>query len=329
MHRLFSYMAIVTLLLASIVAESAFAKPEMPTVRIQDYPGMVSVLPRVMVEKGYCEDHGIHCKLVTLKSAPLGIQTLAAGDIEVAASSVNVAISAGIKKMGVKAVGSGNDSNPFMLIFGKTLKDKASLGYPAVIQALKGKTVGVTARGAAPEFQLRSMLYSAGVSPDDVTFVAVGAPSTAYPALVSGRVDAVMSFVPFGAICDVLHTCSVALKPIAGQAPEVFTNPPAGLYLMRRSYTEKHPEIEKAFKLALGDAARFGTDPNNFEEMYNIQKKYFGIKLPHANKILRIALKYWLPTMSGTVDKKRLQAVANQMYKTKQVTTKFDVNELF
>ena len=63
--------------------------------------------------------------------------------------------------------------------------------------------------------------------------------------------------------------------------------------------------------------------------MYKIQKKYFGIKLPHADEILRIALKYWLPTMSGTVDKKRLLAVADQMYKTKQVTTKFDVNELF
>ncbi|GID32542.1 ABC transporter substrate-binding protein [Paractinoplanes brasiliensis] len=67
--------------------------------------------------------------------------------------------------------------------------------YPGVLTQLRGKTVGVPARGAAQELVLRSLLTDAGLNPDtDVTWVAIGAGPAAVTAFTSGQVDAAMSY---------------------------------------------------------------------------------------------------------------------------------------
>ncbi|MEL4419716.1 hypothetical protein, partial [Shewanella algae] len=55
--------------------------------------------------------------------------------------------------------------------------------------------------------------------PEDFTFVAVGAPNTAYGALVSKQVDANMSFEPSGAMCEVLKTCRVLYRAALSEKP--------------------------------------------------------------------------------------------------------------
>jgi NitT/TauT family transport system substrate-binding protein len=67
--------------------------------------------------------------------------------------------------------------------------------YPEVLTQLRGKAVGVAARGASQELVLRSLLTNAGLDPDtDVRWVAIGAGAAAASAFTSGQVDAAMSY---------------------------------------------------------------------------------------------------------------------------------------
>lgn len=62
--------------------------------RIQDYPGLGNFLARVANANGLCEKHGLKCESHTIPQAPLGLQSLLAGDIEVAHAPPEVLVQA-------------------------------------------------------------------------------------------------------------------------------------------------------------------------------------------------------------------------------------------
>ncbi|SNY24237.1 ABC transporter substrate-binding protein [Paractinoplanes atraurantiacus] len=67
--------------------------------------------------------------------------------------------------------------------------------FPGVLTQLRGRTVGVPARGAAQELVLRSLLVDAGLDPDtDVTWVAIGGGAAAASLFASRKVDVAMSY---------------------------------------------------------------------------------------------------------------------------------------
>jgi NitT/TauT family transport system substrate-binding protein len=83
-----------TALAFAALAWGATVWAQMETLRIQDYPGLGNILVRVAAANGYCEKHGIKCELKSIPAAPLGIQTLLAGDIDVAYGPAEVVIQA-------------------------------------------------------------------------------------------------------------------------------------------------------------------------------------------------------------------------------------------
>lgn len=331
MIRLLSRWAIagVFTLSACIVAQAQ--TPATPIIRIQDYPGIVGTLARVAIEKGYCAKNGIQCAVTTIPAAPLGVQTLMAGGIEVALAPSEVAIQSVAKGSDLKMVAGMFDANPFMLIVGPTLLASAGKGYPAIMQDLKGKKIGVTSRGAGPEFQIKSMLLQAGMKEDDVTFVAVGAPNTGYPALINKQVDAVMSFVPFDGFCDVLKTCRIAVLPAKGEGPKVLTdlNGAGGVYVMRRDYTVKNPAAVEGFVKALQEAERFTADAANAAEVLQITLKYYRIDMPKGDEILKSSLERFRPNMIVAVKKQAVQAAADYLLQTGQLDKRMDAARLF
>lgn len=320
-------------LLTALLAGATAASAQTPTtpLRIQDYPGIIGTLVRVAIEKGYCTRHGVQCTLQTIPAAPLGVQTMLAGGIDVALVPSEVAVQAAARGSDIKIVSGLFDVSPFMLFFGPQLANQADKGYPAVMHALKGKKVGVTSRGAGPEFQVTTMLQGAGMQADDVTFVAVGSPNTGYPALINGQVDAAMSFTPFDGFCDVLKTCRIALFPAKGEGPTEITqlNGAGGLYVMRGDYIAKNPKAVDAFKLALRDAEHFATDPANAKELLQITLKYYRIDVPKGDEILDNSLQRFRSNFVVDVKKQAVQAAADYLLKTGQLNKPFDAARLF
>jgi ABC-type nitrate/sulfonate/bicarbonate transport system substrate-binding protein len=92
-----------------------------------------------------------------------------------------------------------------------------TLPYPRVLAQLRGRTVGVPARGAAQELVLRSMLTEAGLDPDkDISWVAIGAGAAAVSAFASGKVDVSMSYSQLEVNLRTNGTPFVKLLDLAG-----------------------------------------------------------------------------------------------------------------
>jgi NitT/TauT family transport system substrate-binding protein len=187
--------------LALAFAGPAAAQGKGESVKFQDYPGIGNMLVRVAISKGYCDKYGIKCAVQVIPSGPLGAQAMLAKSIDSSLIPAEIMVGAISKGAKMKMVTGGAVSNVAALIGGNHVpQPNADKGWPAFMQDLKGRKVGVTARGSLMETTTTWMLLKAGMKAEDVSFVAVGGPNTAYGALVSKQVDAIMMFEPAGAM---------------------------------------------------------------------------------------------------------------------------------
>ena len=155
----------LAVLCASGTAASAQGKGE--TVKIQDYPGIGNMLFRVALSKGYCEAHGIKCQLQMIPSGPLGAQALLAKSIDVGFFPPEVLINASVKGAALKIILSGATLNVFHIVIRNDLEaPNAAKGYPAFMADLKGKKIGVPARGSGGELQFGLLAEGAGLKAD-------------------------------------------------------------------------------------------------------------------------------------------------------------------
>jgi NitT/TauT family transport system substrate-binding protein len=207
------------------------------------------MLFRVAISKGYCDQHGIKFELLMIPNAPLAAQALLAKNIDVAILAPEVQMSAMIKGARIRAVAGAFILHPASLVIRNELPaPNTGKGYPAFMQDLIGKKIAVPVRGCACEFQFMFLLQKAGYSADAVSFVAVGAPNTAYPALISGQVDAVHSFEPTGTMCEFLKTCKEIWRACTAPEPKEIaaTNGAGAVFVFRQDDIDQKPDLVEA-----------------------------------------------------------------------------------
>jgi NitT/TauT family transport system substrate-binding protein len=197
---------------------------------------------------------------------------------------------------------------------------------------MKGKKVGVTTRGSGVETVVRLMLEEAGMKPGDVTFVAVGGPTTAIPALVNKQIDFASTFEPGATICEVTKQCKVVWRADVNREPaEMFASngAGAGLYLMQ-TYIDARPDAVAALIKAAHNANKFINDPANFEELVKISESFFKFDGPDGDKLTRALLQRQIKTGAHNehVDRNALKATIDYMVKTGQADRAIDVSEL-
>lgn len=326
-----SIIGVIAAALAAALASPAPAQPKGEVVRIQDFPGLGNMVYRVAAAKGYCAKHGITCRLQMIPTAPLGAQALLAKSIDVAFLPPEVQISAMIKGARLKAIVSGAPLNPFMIVIRNDLAaPHAESGYPAFMADLKGKRIGVPARGSAAEFEFVLLARKAGLKAEDFTFVAVGAPNTAYGALISKQVDAEMSFTPSGALCDVLKTCRTIWRGSESrEPPEIYaTNGASANMVVTQETIDKRPHVVAALIAAAEDTEAFSQDPNNYAEALKIAQSYFKFDMPKGGEVMDAALKRYYPLYKTAISRPALKAIADNMLATKQIAAPFDTTRL-
>jgi NitT/TauT family transport system substrate-binding protein len=291
---LMSLLALTALSLA-LPMSGAHAQGKGETVKFHDYPGTGNMLIRVAISKGYCEKYGIKCELQVIPSGPLGAQALVAKTIEAGflnADNIAPAILRGAK---MKMVVGGASSNTANAIVGLHVDaPNAGKPFPAFMQDMKGKKIGVPARGSSMEGTARWMLTKAGISPDDVTFVAVGAPNTAYGALTTKQVDYLFMFEPAASMCEVLKTCKRVWSGALDKEPAeqyALNGGGAGL-VFRQEYIDQNPHVIEAVIKAVKDADAFINTPANFKEINTICQKYFRFEFPKGDEVLETVLRF-------------------------------------
>lgn len=313
------------------VSTQVMAQAPIEVVRIQDYPGLGNLLTRVAIAEKFCEKHGIRCELRTVPSAPIGMQMLLAGDLDVQMGPPEVIFNAVARGAKVKVPGTFHGTPmTFLMASSRLATPNEPRGYPAVMQDLRGKRVGVTARGAGTEFQLASLLKGAGMSPSDVTILAVGSPDTALGAIRSGQVDAVMLFEPMGGFCEVQKVCRVLVDPRKGQGPSDLTGNTGAttLQVIRTDYAEKKPQVVAALQSALRDSEIFMQAPANRPAVLKVLRDTFSIAVPDAEAVLSVVLRDSLGAFTARVDPKALQFGADAMVRNGQLARPIDVSTL-
>lgn len=303
------------------------------TIRIQSYPGNVAAYLTwwVAADKGFCKAHGLTCTFVPLASGPLGMQSLLSGSIDVAAAVTEVVVSATAKGADVQIVASTHPNLYFSLSVSKDVP-LSNKGYPEVMKDLKGKRIGVTVRGSAVEMQMRALLIGAGMSPDDVSYVAVGSPGTAYASLLAKQVDAAMMFPPFKAICEVQKTCVTAVDLAKGEGPADLKALNGGVQYvaMTRKFIEANPVVVDALIQSLEDAAKWIKDPANAAEVLQVLKSNYQISKDIANgdAVMAEIARSEAAGAGVTIDRNAVKAYVDYMLKYKLLDKPVDTTDL-
>ncbi|MDR3454963.1 MAG: ABC transporter substrate-binding protein [Rhodoferax sp.] len=315
------------------LALPAAAQAPGETLRFQDYPGAGNLLIRVARSKGYCKAAGITCELKMIPAAPLGLQALIGGSIDVAETPIDVVAAAVLRGAKVKTISGAAVSAIFQIDVAATLPlPNQGKGYPAEMQDLKGRKVGVTARGAASESFFSFLMEQAGLRADDVTYVSVGAPNTAFAALRAGQVDAIVSWEPSGTLCAVTKLCKVLFMGATATKPVLLQRMyGAGTGLvMRTEDLQKHPEIAQAVIKVSRQAEAFVNDPANKDEVLKISNEYFKYDMPQGDYIARQTLDLSLQagTFKTMVRRSAVNATLEYLKLTKQLATVPTVQDL-
>lgn len=315
--------------IALTLGATAMAQTE--TLRIQDYPGLGNIIVRVAAANGYCEKNGLKCDLKTIPAGPLGIQTLLAGDIDIAFGPAEVVIQAANKGADLKIIGNAARDNIFFLMAGAhTETPNAAKGYPAVMADLKGKKIGVTARGSGAEFQLLDMLKGAGLSASDVTIVPVGAPNTALPAIANKQIDALMLFAPMDGFCGAMKVCRVIVDPRKGEGPKEILqlNGASGPMTVRGDFSQKKGATLTAFAKAMRESEAFIQNPANFAAVLKVINDTFKIEGPAGLEAVETSLRNSISGARFSLDAKALQAAADYLSRTGQIDKPVDTGKI-
>jgi NitT/TauT family transport system substrate-binding protein len=157
----------------------------------------------------------------------------------------------------LQAVGGGLD---LVGIAGASIMDPVSAGAIAAVartgvtinepKDFVGKKVGAPGIGAFLHVLFVKWLIEKGVDPKSVNFVEVTFP-TMNDALKSGAVDAVLTGEPFVTRIKAAGNGDVAARYVA----DLGRTDPIISYVSTRSFAEQHPDLVKAFRASIAEAA--------------------------------------------------------------------------
>ncbi|MBX9740723.1 MAG: ABC transporter substrate-binding protein [Beijerinckiaceae bacterium] len=135
-----------------------------------------------MSEKGgFAAAQGIAIETVNLRGDPLLLKSLLSGQLESYIGGPASPMVAASKGADVKIVGCGWHKQSYILWGGPGVKD---------VKDLRGKTIGISTPGSAPDIFIRAAMATEGVSANEVKFVAAGMPSDWLKSMSAGVIDA-------------------------------------------------------------------------------------------------------------------------------------------
>lgn len=258
---------------ALALAAPAGAADKLENVNIGVYPGQTFHMNVYVADaKGFYKEAGINPSFITVGNGPLMNSMLGSGTIDFGfqpPNNVGVAREQGLDEVVV----TGNIGMPYVVVASSKLDLPHKGQYPQVMADLKGKTWGITARGADSEMFMRAMAVDAGLDPDkDITFLGVGLSPTALPALKAGRVDVFITLSPGPNVAAKLGLGQVLVDLRKGEGPANFRGITYQGVAALRKTVESRPEIVTALIKAHEKAYCWIHDPKNFDELVSIMK---------------------------------------------------------
>ena len=306
------------------------------TLAIQNYASTTGNMHAVIAkEKGFCEKYNFKCEIRAVNSTSLGLQALVGKTIDITQSGADLVGAAVASGAEVVIVGTSMPANILSISVRNDVpmpsRDK---GYPGIMNDFKGKRIGVSARGSSSEKYFNAMLKDAGLKPEDVTYVATGAPSTTYTALAVGRqVDAAIMFQPLTQLCQFNKSCETVIDMTTGEGPKSLQATIGAniVFAARKEMVESNPKLTEAFYAAMTDAADWLHDPNNFDELVRIYTPMISFgEMAGADEMRRNWIRSVIPAYSKDLKVKAsaLQEVMDFSLENNIIDVKVDAKKV-
>lgn len=153
---------------------------------------LLTYLPTTLAEQlGYYEEEGLDVELQDLQGGSKALTALLGGSVNVVSGYYEHTIQMQAKNQSITSfVQMGKSPAIALVVAPGSTSDITSL------EDLIGESVGVTAPGSSSHTMLRFLLEEAGLNPDGVSVVAMGAGSSAVAAMESGVVVAGVMLEP-------------------------------------------------------------------------------------------------------------------------------------
>ena len=232
-------LSLFALLLTNFSLPSASRAQEKPSLRV----AFVSLswnnqLPfRIALAKGFFKDQGLSVEPIFVRGGPTAIAALVSADVDFASiGGAQAAIRSKARGLDVRIIASQSNFVNYTLLGDKETRS---------VEALRGKTIGITGAGAFSDFAIRVFLKGNHLDPDkDVTLRAIGGTVVRAVALEKGAISA----APFSAedavrLLDKGYSMIVNLNEVL--------KIPQSVFVARGEVLEKYPETTKRFLKAI------------------------------------------------------------------------------
>lgn len=247
----------VTALLAAMLAVPAGAqaleKPKL-TIGVGGKP-LIYYLPLTIAEKnGYFKAEGLDVEILDFPGGAKALQALLGGSVDVVSGAYEHTISQQAKGQSIEAIVLQGRYPGIVLAMPK---DKAA-AYKSPAD-LKGMKIGVTAPGSSTNMFVNILLAKAGLKPDAVSIIGVGAGAGAVAIVKRGEIDAVSNLDPVIAQLESDGTAVpvVDTRTEKGVADVYGGAYAAGCIYAPSEFVQKNPRTAQAVVNAMVRALRF------------------------------------------------------------------------
>jgi NitT/TauT family transport system substrate-binding protein len=258
MRRWFSFAAAIAAAASFVLAIPAVQAqaPEKPklTIGVGGKP-LFYYLPLTIAEqKGYFKEEGLDVEIQDFPGGARALQALLGGSVDVVSGAYEHTITQQAKGQNIEALFLQGKYSAIVL--GMNKAKAAAYKSPA---DLKGMKIGVTAPGSSTNMFVNVLLAKAGLKPDAVSIIGVGATAGAVAIMQRGEIDAIANLDPVisqlevgGDFVAVIDTRTAkGMQDVYGGAYA------AGCIYVPTDFAKKYPNTAQAIVNAMMRALRF------------------------------------------------------------------------
>jgi NitT/TauT family transport system substrate-binding protein len=238
------------LLCASLSGASNAQAPEKSKVTIAvGGKNLLYYLPLTIAEQlGYFKAEGLDVTIVDFAGGARALQAVVGGSADVVSGAFEHTINMQAKGQAFTAFALQGRAPQIVL----GINPKTMPNFHGVAD-LKGRKIGVTAPGSSTNVMANFILARAGIKPNEVSIIGVGASSGAVAALRAGQIDAISNLDPVITILQRSNDLQVISDTRdVDEAERVFGGPmPAGCMYAPTGFVEHHPNTVQAIANAI------------------------------------------------------------------------------
>jgi ABC-type nitrate/sulfonate/bicarbonate transport system substrate-binding protein len=266
------------------------------------------------MKKGFFAAEDLKVDIVYVQSSANLVQQLAAG-------SLDITMSTGL----VDPIRAIAQRAPLAIVrFEVQAPPYALLAKPAIksLKELKGKTISLGGPKDITRIYVERMLAPHGVKPGEFDMVFAGATSARASALQAGAVDAAILLPPFN-----FHATAAGFNEL-GRTIEYAPELPFSGSVVNNAWAAKNQPVLQRILAAHGKAVAWFYDPANRAEAVKMMAEVSRIKTEDVEKAYDFFVKGEYFERSGTISRRKLNALVAAMQQLGDLPTPFDTAPL-